>query len=133
MTYLFHCKKIKCMQKIILIVDDSLSIRESISFFLTEEGFSVIKAEDGIDALDKLNNCNPELIITDLHMPNMNGIKFISEVRKIKKYKHLPIILLTTETLKEKKLEAKHAGATGWLNKPFSKEKLIKVINKVIR
>lgn len=121
------------MQKIILIVDDSHSIRESISFFLTDEGFSVVKAVDGYDALEKLNSCNPDLIFTDLHMPNMNGVKFIAEVRKIEKYKHLPIILLTTETLREKKLEAKHAGATGWINKPFSKEKLKKVINKVIR
>ena len=121
------------MNKTILIVDDSYSIRESISFFLTESGFNIIKAEDGKDALLKLDGKKIDLIITDLHMPNMNGIELIRNVRKLEGYMRIPILLLTTETLHEKKLEAKKAGATGWLNKPFEKQKLYSVINKVLR
>ncbi len=121
------------MRKTILLVDDSNSIRESVSFFLEESGFSIIKAIDGSNGLEKLENSTPDMIITDLHMPNMNGIELIREVRKNEKFKRLPILLLTTETLKEKKLEAKNAGATAWLNKPFDKKKLMKVINKLIR
>ncbi len=121
------------MNKKILIVDDSYSIRESISFFLTESGFDVVKAIDGEDALKKLDGKKYDLIITDLHMPNMNGIELIKQVRKLEQYKRIPMLLLTTETLHEKKLEAKNAGATGWLNKPFEKDSLFKVIKKVLR
>ncbi len=121
------------MNKTILLVDDSYSIRESVSFLLTDYGFDVIKATDGQNALTFLDGRKIDLILTDLHMPIMNGIELISNVRKTDDYKRIPILLLTTETLKEKKLEAKKAGATGWLNKPFEKQKLFKVINKVLR
>ncbi len=121
------------MKKTVLIVDDSFSIRESIAFFLSESGFEIIKAQDGQDALNQLDGKIINLILTDLHMPVMNGIELISNVRKIDQYKRVPILLLTTETLNEKKIEAKKAGATGWLCKPFEKEKLINVINKVLR
>ncbi len=121
------------MKKTILIVDDSYSIRESIAFLLTESGFDIIKANDGKDALTFLDGRKIDLILTDLHMPIMNGIELIINVRKNIDYKRIPILLLTTETLKQKKLEAKKAGATGWLNKPFEKQKLFNVINKVLR
>ncbi len=121
------------MNKTILIVDDSYSIRESINYFLTESGYKVIKAVDGVDALTFLNGQKIDLIITDLHMPNLNGIELIKKIRKTNGYKRIPVLLLTTETLKEKKLEAKKAGATGWLNKPFDKRKLFNVISKVLR
>ena len=121
------------MNKTILIVDDSYSIRESIGFFLSESGFNVIKAIDGKDALTSLDGKKIDLVITDLHMPNMNGIELIKNIRVTDGYKRIPILLLTTETLKERKLEAKKAGATGWLNKPFEKQKLFNVINKVLR
>jgi len=121
------------MSKTILLVDDSYSIRESIGFFLTESGYDIIKSVDGNDALENLDGRKIDLIITDLHMPNMNGIELIRNVRQSENYKRIPILLLTTETLQEKKLEAKKAGATGWLNKPFQKEKLFNVINKVLR
>ncbi len=121
------------MKKTILVVDDSASIRESISFFLEQSGFNVTKACDGKDALRFFTGSKLDLLITDLHMPNMNGIELIREVRKKPEYSHLPIVLLTTETLRERKLEAKKAGATGWLNKPFDKEKLYKVIKKLVR
>ncbi len=121
------------MNKTILLVDDSYSIRESVSFLLTDYGFDVIKATDGKNALTFLDGRKIDLILTDLHMPIMNGIELILNVRETGDYKRIPILLLTTETLKEKKLEAKKAGATGWLNKPFEKQKLFKVINKVLR
>lgn len=120
--------------KTILIVDDSESIRESVRYFLEELGFQVLKACDGKDALRFFNNDTKlDMLITDLHMPEMNGIELIREVRKTENYKRLPILLLTTETLQIKKLEAKKAGATGWLNKPFDKTKLDSVIKKLIR
>lgn len=121
------------MKKTILIVDDSFSIRESIAFMLMESGFEIIKAKDGKDALSFMDGRKIDLILTDLHMPIMNGIELITNVRKTKLYKRIPILLLTTERLKQKKLEAKKAGATGWLNKPFEKDKLLNVINKVLR
>ncbi len=121
------------MNKTILVVDDSYSIRESIAFMLSESGFNIIKADDGKNALPFFDGRKIDLLLTDLHMPEMNGIELISNVRKTTDYKRIPILLLTTETLKEKKLEAKKAGATGWINKPFEKQKLLSVINKVIR
>jgi len=121
------------MNKTILVVDDSYSIRKSVSFFLTEAGFEIISAEDGQKALSFFDGRKIDLLLTDLHMPNMNGIELIKNVRELESYKRLPILLLTTETLKNKKLEAKKAGATGWLNKPFDQEKLYNVINKLVR
>lgn len=121
------------MNRKILLVDDSVSIRESVAFFLEQQGFEVKKAEDGEKALEYLTNYLPDLIITDLHMPNMNGIELIKKIRSTPPISKLPTILLTTETLKEKKLQAKKAGATGWINKPFEQERLLKVINKLVR
>ncbi len=121
------------MKKTILFVDDSYSIRESVAFSLSEIGFEILKATDGKDALTYLDGRKIDLILTDLHMPKMNGIELITNVRNTDSYKRIPILLLTTETLKQKKLEAKRAGATGWLNKPFEKEKLFNVIRKVLR
>ncbi|MFK5857076.1 MAG: response regulator [Bacteroidota bacterium] len=121
------------MNKTILLVDDSYSIRESVGFILTESGFKIYKATDGQHALSFLDGRTIDLILTDLHMPIMNGIELISKVRETENYNRIPILLLTTETLKEKKTEAKKAGATGWLNKPFEKQKLFRVINKVLR
>lgn len=121
------------MNKTILVVDDSNSIRESVSFFLEQSGFNTIKAVDGVDALSYISNQKFDLVLTDLHMPNMNGIELIKAIRKDKNFGRIPIILLTTETLQHKKLEAKKAGATGWLNKPFDKDRLLKVISKVLR
>lgn len=120
--------------KTILAVDDSSSIREVIKFILEDNGYNPILAVDGIDAINKLNeNENIDLILTDLNMPNMDGIGVVRETRKIESYKNKPILILTTETNKEKKMEAKEAGATGWLVKPFENNKLIKVIQKVLR
>jgi len=121
------------MKKSILVVDDSLSIREVVGEMLEKNNFNVYKAIDGKDALSFLDGREIHIILTDLHMPVMNGLELIKEVRKTKKYKHIPILFLTTETKKERKLEAKNAGATGWLIKPFDGDKLIKTIKRVLR
>jgi two-component system, chemotaxis family, chemotaxis protein CheY len=121
-------------RKEILIVDDSESIRELVANTLIEAGYIVHKAINGIDALKKLEVLpeGPDMILSDLNMPEMDGLMLVTEVRKMEKYKYLPIIILTTESEVQKKLLAKEAGATGWIVKPFERDKLIKVINKVI-
>ena len=121
------------MAKTILIVDDSESIREVVSFTLENEGYSVLIAVDGKDALKFLNGTPIDLIITDLHMPEMDGIALIKEVRNMPDYQRIPILFLTTESQAAKKMEAKDAGATGWIIKPFVPAKLIAALNKVLR
>ena len=117
----------------ILIVDDSESIREVVSFTLENAGHEVVKAVDGQDALKYLDGQKYDLIITDLHMPNLNGIELIKKVRTIEEYKFIPILFLTTESQTAKKMEARDAGATGWIVKPFVPEKLLEAIKKVVR
>jgi len=121
------------MGKTILIVDDSESIRDVVSMTLEGAGYNVLKGNDGVDALKYLNGDQIHLMITDLHMPNMDGISFIREVRAKNDYQHVPIIILTTESQVTKKQEAKVAGATGWIVKPFVPEKLLSVLRKVVR
>jgi len=121
------------MAKTIVIVDDSESIREVVKFTLENEGHKVLVGVDGKDALQFFDNRDIDLIITDLHMPNMNGIELIRDVRNRDSYKRTPILFLTTESQAEKKNEAKEAGATGWIVKPFVPAKLIEAINKVMR
>lgn len=121
------------MAKTILVVDDSESIREIVSFTLENEGYKVLIGVDGQDALKHLSSGPIDLILTDLHMPVMNGIEFIKTVRGNNDFKTTPILFLTTESQTAKKLEAKEAGATGWIIKPFVPAKLIEAINKVMR
>jgi len=121
------------MKKNILIIDDSESIRELVSTGLENAGYSVIKGVDGQDGLEKLKEGKFEMIITDLNMPIMDGIQFVKEVRSLDEYKYLPIILLTTESQASKKQEAKEAGASGWIVKPFVEQKLLNVIRKFVR
>jgi len=123
------------MSKSILIIDDSESIRELVGSTLEEAGYDVrrgVNGEDGLNCLREMDE-NVKLIITDLNMPVMDGIQLIKEVRKKGQYKYLPIIVLTTETQTMKKKEAKDVGATGWIVKPFERERLLGVIKKVIR
>jgi two-component system, chemotaxis family, chemotaxis protein CheY len=120
------------MAKTILIVDDSESIREVVNFTLEKEGYQVLIGVDGLDAQKHLTGDKIDLIITDLHMPVMDGIEFIKSVRGNQTYKMIPILFLTTESQNEKKLEAKDAGATGWIIKPFVPAKLISAIQKVM-
>lgn len=121
------------MGKKILIVDDSESIRVVVGMALRGEGYEVVVGNDGQHALELLlKNQDVSLIVSDLNMPRLDGISFLKEVRKLDEYKFLPFLILTTESQESKKMEAKQSGATGWIIKPFVKEKLISVIKKVI-
>lgn len=119
--------------KTVLVVDDSGAIREAVSFMLKSYGFDVLKANDGTDSLKYLTGSPIDLVITDLHMPNMDGIGLIKEIRKKQDYQRTPILVLTTESQATKKLEAKQAGATGWIVKPFESSRLLSIIKKVLR
>ncbi|OFX21214.1 MAG: two-component system response regulator [Bacteroidetes bacterium GWA2_31_9] len=121
------------MSKNVLIVDDSESIREVVSFTLENAGFSVMKACDGSDAIKYLDGQEINLVITDLHMPIMDGISLIRKIRSMSTYQYIPILFLTTESQTAKKIEAKEAGATGWIVKPFVPAKLLEVLKKVVR
>lgn len=121
------------MSKTILIVDDSESIREVVSFTLENEGYKVLVAVDGKDALKFLDGTPIDLVITDLHMPELDGIGLIKSIRNMPNYQRIPILFLTTESQAAKKMEAKDAGATGWIIKPFVPAKLIAALNKVLR
>ena len=118
--------------KTVLYADDSKSLRELVQHTLTEAGYKVILAEDGVEALSKLTE-EVDLVLTDFNMPNKNGIEVIEGVRKDPKHKVTPILLLTTESEQEMKIKAKDAGASGWVVKPFQAEKLIATIKKIIR
>ena len=121
------------MAKTILAVDDSFSIRRLLSSILTPSGYQVIEAEDGQDGLGKLADNRVDLIITDLHMPNLDGIGLINGVRSSPSNRFLPIIMLTTEHQSLMKQAGVAAGATAWLSKPFKQEELLSVICKVMR
>jgi two-component system chemotaxis response regulator CheY len=120
------------MPKKVLIVDDSVTMRQMVSFTLREAQFDVVEAEDGADALKKLDSLSPDLIVTDLNMPVMDGLTFIRGARALAATRFIPILMLTTESHAEKKAEAKAAGATGWIVKPFDPPKLLAVIGKVL-
>lgn len=118
--------------KKVLIVDDSVSMRQMVGFTLREGGFDVIEAEHGQDALDKLKSATVDLVITDLNMPVMDGITLIQNLRQQAAMKTKPILMLTTEGLAAKKEAGKAAGATGWIVKPFDPEKLLQTVAKVL-
>ncbi|NLR98239.1 response regulator [Rhizobium sp. P38BS-XIX] len=116
----------------ILTVDDSASIRLTTRIALTNAGYTVTEAVDGADGLAKLKTGNFDLIITDLNMPNMDGLTMIRSLRQLPAYMGTPVIFLTTESDGDLKQQAKAAGATGWLTKPFDPENLIKIVRKVL-
>jgi two-component system chemotaxis response regulator CheY len=120
------------MNKTIMTVDDSASVRQMVSFTLRGAGYEVVEAVDGRDALSKLNGSPIHMVLTDLNMPNMDGIELIRSLRGISAYKFVPIVMLTTESQAEKKQEGKAAGATGWIIKPFKPEQLLAVVKKVL-
>ncbi len=120
------------MSKIIMTVDDSASVRQMVAFTLREAGYQVLEAVDGKDALSKLDGAGAQMVITDLNMPNLDGIGLIKSLRANAAYKFIPIIMLTTESQAEKKQEGKSAGATGWIVKPFNPEQLLAVVRKVL-
>jgi two-component system chemotaxis response regulator CheY len=124
-------------EKYVLVVDDSATLRVSVNYTLKEAGFDAINAVNGKDGLDKLQQAMNEgkhvaMIISDINMPVMDGITFIKEVKKTP-FKYTPILVLTTESQEDKKMEGKKAGASGWLVKPFKPEQLINVTKKFVR
>lgn len=116
----------------ILAVDDSASMRQMVSFTLKSAGHDVTEAEDGVDALQKAKSGSYDLILTDVNMPNMDGITLIVELRKLADFKFTPLLMLTTESSSEKKMAGKNAGATGWIVKPFNPDQLLAVIKKAL-
>ncbi|AEO47914.1 response regulator [Rhodospirillum rubrum] len=120
------------MAKTILSVDDSASIRQMVKLTLTGAGYTVVQAADGAEGLARARDMAVDLVVTDLNMPVMNGLDLIRELRKLPTYKGVPIIFLTTESDAAMKQEAKVAGATGWITKPFQQEQLVTVVRKVL-
>jgi len=120
------------MTKTILSVDDSASMRQMVKLTLSGAGYDVVEAADGCEALTKARNGGVHMVLTDLNMPNMDGLSLIRELRKLPSYKGVPIIFLTTESDDAKKGEAKAAGATAWIVKPFKQDALLGVVKKVL-
>ncbi|OLP42660.1 response regulator [Rhizobium oryziradicis] len=116
----------------ILTVDDSASIRMTTKIALTNAGYKVTEAVDGLDGLNKAKSAQFDLIVTDLNMPNMNGLAMIEALRKSPAHTGIPIIFLTTESDAAMKTRAKAAGATGWITKPFDADQLVKIARKVL-
>ena len=116
----------------ILTVDDSKVITDMVKAVLVAEGHSVETAMDGVEALAIARNQQFDLVLTDINMPNMNGISLVSKLRRVEGYEYIPIIMVTTENSDYKKTKAKTMGATGWLVKPFTPERLVNAVNKII-
>ncbi|MES5098542.1 response regulator [Agrobacterium sp. BA1120] len=116
----------------ILTVDDSASIRMTTKIALTNAGYQITEAVDGADGLTKAKGGSFDLIVTDLNMPNMNGLEMIEALRQSPAHTGIPIIFLTTESDADMKARAKAAGATGWVTKPFDPENLVKIVRKVL-
>lgn len=117
--------------KKILTVDDSRTILKMLEVTLTDAGFQTLQAEDGVEGLGVLEHCSPDVIVTDINMPRLDGFGFIERVRRDDKFRAIPILVLTTESDAEKKERARKAGATGWIVKPFDPTKLIDAISRV--
>lgn len=120
------------MAKKILAVDDSVTMRKMVSVTLQRGGYEVVEAIDGVDALEKARTAEVDLVLADINMPNMDGLTLIQELRKLQEYVLKPILVLTTESSDEMKAKGRAVGATGWIVKPFSPEKLLQVIERVI-
>ena len=119
------------MSLVVLTVDDSRTMREMLKLALGSAGFEVVQAEDGCHGLEVLDTCKPDVIVTDINMPRMDGFTFISEVRAKRVHLGVPILVLTTESDPEKKQKARSAGATGWIVKPFDTAKLVDAVRRV--
>lgn len=117
----------------ILAVDDSRTIRDMLSLTLNQAGFTPHLADDGVHGIETLEEMSPppDVIITDINMPRLDGFGFIDAVRKIEKYRAIPILVLTTESASDLKQRAREAGATGWIVKPFEPKKLIRALQMV--
>src|SRR5476649_802996 len=116
------------MAKNVLVVDDSSSVRQVVGIALKSAGYDVIEACDGRDALKKLTGQKVHLIISDVNMPNMDGIALVKAVKELPAYKFTPIVMLTTESQDEKKRQGQAAGAKAWMLKPFNPPQLLSVV-----
>ena len=121
------------MAKTIMVVDDSTSLRAVVGIALKGAGYDVIEGSDGKDALGKLNGQKVNLIISDVNMPNMDGIAFVSAVKQLPNYKFTPVIMLTTESQEERKRQGQMAGAKAWIVKPFKPDLLLTAVQKLIQ
>ena len=119
------------MAKTIMVVDDSISIRQVVGIALKQAGYDVIEGVDGKDALAKLTGQKVNLIISDVNMPNMDGIAFVRELKTRPAYKFTPVLMLTTESQEDKKEQGKAAGAKAWMVKPFKPEALVAAVQKL--
>jgi two-component system chemotaxis response regulator CheY len=119
------------MAKTIMVVDDSISIRQVVGIALKQAGYDVIEGVDGKDALAKLTGQKVNLIISDVNMPNMDGITFVRELKTRPAYKFTPVLMLTTESQEDKKEQGKAAGAKAWMVKPFKPEALLAAVQKL--
>jgi two-component system chemotaxis response regulator CheY len=116
----------------VLSVDDSKVMRDLISSVLTEKGHEVVSAADGMKAMDIARTESFDLVLCDINMPGMTGISLVSKLRRLEHFKFTPIIMVTTETSDYKKEKSKGSGASGWLAKPFTPERLIAAVNKLV-
>jgi two-component system chemotaxis response regulator CheY len=120
------------MANVIMAVDDSASMRQMVRATLQQAGYTVVEAADGVEALDYARENAVDLVITDVNMPRMDGITLVSELRALPGYRLTPLLLLTTESSQERKLEGKRAGATGWIVKPFNPDQLLATMARVL-
>ncbi len=120
------------MAKTIMVVDDARSMRGLVSMTLKEAGYDVVEACDGGDAVSKIDGQKVHMVLSDLNMPNMNGIELIKTLKANPRYKFLPIVMLTTESEEAKKKEGQMAGAKAWIVKPFKPDLILKVVQKII-
>ncbi len=120
------------MGKTIMIVDDSASLRQVVAITLKGAGYDTIEACDGQDAINKMTGQKIHLIISDVNMPNMDGITFVKNVKQMANYKFTPIIMLTTESQDSKKKEGQAAGAKAWVVKPFQPQQVLDAVSKLI-
>ena len=120
------------MAKTILIVDDSVSLRQVVGIALKGAGYDVIEGCDGVDALTKLDGRKIHLIISDVNMPNMDGIAFVRAAKQLPAYKFTPVIMLTTESTQEMKAKGQEVGAKAWMVKPFKPEQMLAAVSKLV-
>ena len=120
------------MAGVILAVDDSASMRQMVNFTLKGAGYDVVQAVDGVEALEYARQHSVDLVLTDVNMPRMDGITLVKELRLLPTYRYTPMLVLTTESSQDKKMQGKQAGATGWIVKPFNPEQLLSTVARVL-
>jgi two-component system chemotaxis response regulator CheY len=121
------------MGKTVMIVDDSASMRQLVEFTLKEAGYTVVTAVNGRDGVGKAAGAKVDMVVTDLNMPEMDGLELIRQLRQMPSYKFTPIVMLTTESQDSKKAEGKTAGASGWIVKPFKPDQLLGLVQRFLR